>query len=80
VITTIDGRPATAAAWAALSSRAPGDRVAIVLRRRDGRVVNTTATLAADPALEITDVERTGGALTGAQRAFRQAWLGTRVN
>ena len=80
VITTIDGRPATAAAWSALSSRAPGDRVAIVLRRRDGRVVDTTATLAADPALEITDIERTGGGLTAAQRAFRQAWLGTRVN
>jgi hypothetical protein len=43
-------------------------------------VVNTTATLGADPALEITDIARTGGALTAAQRAFRQAWLGTRVN
>jgi predicted metalloprotease with PDZ domain len=80
VITAIDGRPATAAAWASLSSRAPGDRVAIVLRRRDGRVVDTTATLAADPALAIADIERTGGALTAAQRAFRQAWQGTRVN
>ena len=79
VIATIDGKPATASAWAALSSRAPGDRIAIVLRRRDGRVVNTTATLAADPALQIADIERTGGALTPAQRAFRQAWLGTRV-
>jgi predicted metalloprotease with PDZ domain len=79
VVTAIDGQPATASAWTALSRRSPGDRVALVVRRRDGRVVNTTATLAPDPALQITAIERTGGMLTPAERAFRQAWLGTKV-
>jgi predicted metalloprotease with PDZ domain len=79
LLTSIDGRPATMAAWAALASREPGTRVAFVLRRRDGRVVNTTATLAADPALQIAPIERAGGVLTAAERAFREAWLGSRV-
>jgi predicted metalloprotease with PDZ domain len=79
LVTAIDGQPATTSTWAALSRRSPGDRVALVLRRRDGRIVNTTATLAADPALQITPIERAGGTLSPAQRAFRQGWLGTKV-
>jgi predicted metalloprotease with PDZ domain len=71
----IDGQPATAARWAALASRRPGDRVALVVARRDGQRVTTTLTLAADPNLETTDA----GTLTAAQRARRDAWLGTRV-
>jgi hypothetical protein len=41
-------------------------------------VVNATATLAADPSLQIVDLERGGGTLTPAQRAFRDAWFGSR--
>jgi predicted metalloprotease with PDZ domain len=78
VVIAIDGRPATMAAWSALSDRAPGQRVAVRIRRRDGRVVNATATLAADPSLQIVDLERGGGTLTPAQRAFRDAWFGSR--
>jgi predicted metalloprotease with PDZ domain len=80
VLTSIDGQPATQAAWAALSRRAPGQRVAVRLRRRDGRVMDTSATLAANPALQVVAVEQAGGTLTAAQRAFRQAWLDTKVS
>jgi predicted metalloprotease with PDZ domain len=80
VIVSIDGAPATRAAWSALNSRKPGDMVTLVVERRDGQRVTTTATLVANPALSIVPVENEpGGALTDAQRAFRQSWLGTHV-
>jgi predicted metalloprotease with PDZ domain len=79
VITAIDGQPATADAWSALASRAPGDRVTVTLRRRDGRSETATMTVAPDPALQIRPIEQTGGALTPAQRAFRESWLGPKA-
>ena len=79
VILALDGRPATMAAWSALADRAPGDRVALRIRRRGNRVVNRTLALAADPSLQIRAVERAGGTLSAAERAFRDAWLGSRV-
>jgi predicted metalloprotease with PDZ domain len=78
-ITTIGGQPATAAAWAALRQRKPGEAVALAIRRRDGKTVERTLTIGEDPALQIVAVEQDGGTLTPAQLAFRQAWLGTRV-
>jgi predicted metalloprotease with PDZ domain len=75
VITRIDGQPATQAAWNALSQRKPGDSVTLAVRRRDGQMVTTKATLAEDPRILVVPVEAAGLAATPAQRAFRQAWL-----
>ena len=53
---------------------APGERVAVSVRRRDGTAANRTLVVSADPALQIVPVER-GGVLSVAQREFRQAWM-----
>jgi predicted metalloprotease with PDZ domain len=76
VIVSIDGAPATMSAWSALAENQPGDRVALVIRRRDGATVTRTMTLKPDPALQLTDM---GTAMTAAQKAFRESWLGTKV-
>jgi predicted metalloprotease with PDZ domain len=77
-IVAIDGEPATAARWAALPSRAVGTQVRLEVERRDGARVTTTATLAADPTLQLVDVAG-AGTLSAEQRAFRRAWLGSRI-
>jgi len=41
--------------------------------------VTTTATLQADPALQVAPVESTGGVLTDAQKALRDGWLASRA-
>ena len=74
VITEIDGQPATPAAWNAISQRKPGDPVTLTIRRRDGLVVSTKATLVADPRILVVPVEA-AGCRHSAQRAFRDAWL-----
>jgi predicted metalloprotease with PDZ domain len=79
VVVTVDGRPATLSAWNALSKRGVGERVPLTVRRRDGRVVETAVTPAADPRVVVSPVEATGGSLSPAQRARRAAWLGTNV-
>jgi predicted metalloprotease with PDZ domain len=75
VITTIDSAPATMEEWGALSRRKPGDKVALGVERRDGTKVTATATLGQDPATQIVSLDT----LTDAQRAFRAAWLGSKV-
>jgi predicted metalloprotease with PDZ domain len=66
----------TEAGWrGALAAHAVGDEVEIVFNQR-GAERRAMLKMAADPALEIARVETIGGALTGAQRAFREAWLG----
>jgi S1-C subfamily serine protease len=79
VILTIDDKPATPALWQEISNRKPGDKVTFSVRRHDGSTVTTTATLAADPAISILSADANGGTLTDAQKAFRDAWLATRV-
>jgi predicted metalloprotease with PDZ domain len=82
LIATIDGQPATMAAWTGISQKKPGATVTLGVVRRDGARVTKTATVAQDPALQIVgiDTPAAGGAtLTDAQRAFRTSWLGTRV-
>jgi predicted metalloprotease with PDZ domain len=76
VIREIDGRPATVAAWNAISQRAPGDVVRLTVLRRDGRVVSTDVRVAADPRIIVVPIEATGRSPSAAQRAFRAAWLG----
>ena len=57
-----------------LRRRMPGDTIPIVFERR-GALVSGSLALEEDPALEVVPAERAGGAFTGAQRAFRDAWL-----
>ena len=47
-----DRRPAARRSrpWRAIAQRKPGDNVTLVVRRRDGKLVTTTAKLVADPA------------------------------
>jgi predicted metalloprotease with PDZ domain len=80
LITAIDGRPATRAAWTALGRRPAGTSVALTVRRRDGRTVAVSAVLEADPSAEVVSKEAAGLGVTAAERAFRQAWLGSRGN
>ena len=79
VLVSVDGTRVTSAPAIGrlLRDKRPGDRVAIVFRRQ-GRERETTATLAADTRVVLVPVEAAGGELTPAQRAFREAWLGTR--
>ena len=74
------GRPIRSAEdWAAvLAAHGPGDEVPLVFRRR-GREVRATLRLAADPAIEVVPIEAAGGTLGEAERAFRSAWLESRV-
>jgi predicted metalloprotease with PDZ domain len=74
-ITTIDGAPATSESWAAIAKRRPGDKVSLGILRRDGTRTTVTATLKADPSLQSSSMDP----LTDAQKAFREAWLGTKV-
>jgi len=60
---------------AALGRRRPGDRIAVAFADRSGRQRTSTITLAEDPAFELVPVERGGGSLTPAQRAFREQWV-----
>ena len=75
VITEIEGQPATLAAWSSIAQRKPGDVVRLSVRRRDGQIVNTKATLAADPRILVVPVEAAGLVPTSSQRAFRESWL-----
>jgi predicted metalloprotease with PDZ domain len=78
-ILSIDGEPLSSVGQldAMLQRHRPGDAIAVVFVRRDGRV-NGSVTLGEDPRLEIVPTERTGRPLTAAERAFRDAWLGSR--
>jgi predicted metalloprotease with PDZ domain len=58
-----------------LGRRRPGDRLAVVFADRSGRQRTSTITLSEDPAFELVPVERAGGALTAAQRTFREHWV-----
>lgn len=58
----------------AIASRKVGDTVELVFRRR-GEQVKANATLAADPMLTIKEADNA----TPEQKAFRDAWLGSKV-
>ncbi|HKW02661.1 MAG TPA: PDZ domain-containing protein [Vicinamibacterales bacterium] len=79
VITKIDDQAPTLAAWRAIAQRKPGDTVTLVVRRRDGKLVTTTAKLVADPGVQVTAIELAGGTLTDAQRTLREGWLASKV-
>ncbi len=59
-----------------LESKQPGDNVRVTFLRR-GREVSGSLGLEEDPRVEIVAVESTGTRLSDAERAFREAWLGS---
>jgi predicted metalloprotease with PDZ domain len=76
LIRTIDGQPATMDLWNGLRQKSVGSTISIVVVHRGGVTRTVALTLKADPALQIADL---GASMTSAQKAFRDAWLGTRV-
>lgn len=76
-IVAVDGVEMNADAdWTAVvAARKPGDVVEIAYRQR-GADKTTRLTFAVDPAIEVVRAETAGGAVTEAQTAFRDAWLG----
>jgi predicted metalloprotease with PDZ domain len=77
VIVDVDGKAMAAGVLqAALKARKPGDRLNITVKRRGGATRTAVIEVEEDPDLEVVSVESTGGALTPAQNAFRESWLG----
>ncbi len=80
IIVDVDGKTMGAGVLqAALKARKPGDQLTITYKRRGGATGKATITLKEDPALEAVTVESTGTALTAEQKAFREAWLGSKL-
>ena len=61
-----------------LRKHQPGDQVAIRFVQRGGNTVNGRLVLEENPRQEIVPVEQDGGALTDAQKQFREEWLGSK--
>ena len=79
IIATIDGQAATQDSWAALSTKPAGTAVKLGITRRGGLAATGTLVIEADPSVTIVDVDAAGGSLTDAQKAFRDAWLGSKA-
>ena len=79
VIVKIDDQAPTMAAWRAIAQKRPGESVTLVVKRRDGKLVTTTAKLQADPAVQVVPIENTGGTLTEAQRTLREGWTASKI-
>ena len=80
VIVDVDGKPIAAGGLqAAIKERKPGDSLAVTFKRRNGATGKTTIVLKEDPAMEVVPVESAGATLTAEQKAFRDAWLGSRA-
>ncbi|MGE0451011.1 MAG: M61 family metallopeptidase [Vicinamibacterales bacterium] len=62
----------------ALRRHKPGDAVSVEYVDRTGVPKTATVVLAEDPNLELLPTEWAGGTLTASQKAFRQAWLGSK--
>jgi predicted metalloprotease with PDZ domain len=74
----LDGQKIAAAGDIAtlLQRHKPGDTVAVVFVDRSGVAKTASVTLAEDPHTEVVPVE--AAALTAAQKAFRDRWLGAK--
>jgi len=76
-IKTIDGQPATSSGWTAIANKKPGDQVTLTVMRRGGELLTRTITLKQDPtARQVVSMPN----LSPAQKAFRDAWLASRVS
>jgi predicted metalloprotease with PDZ domain len=74
-IKTIDGQPATPAAWRAIANRKPSENVTLGVLRRGGEMIQRTITLKDDPTVRVGVVQN----LSAAQKAFRDSWLATKA-
>ena len=74
----IDGQRIAGAADIAtvMQRHKPGDTVPIVFVDRTGAAKTASVTLREDPQMDVVPVE--AGALTAAQKAFRDRWLGAK--
>ncbi len=81
VITSADGKRIGGGTTLESIVRAhkPGDRLTIAFTHPDGTQASGIVTLAEDPSVEAVTVESTGAAPTDAQKAFRTAWLGSKL-
>ena len=82
LLVSIDGQNVTTqeALNQVLAKRKPGDQVPIRFVRRSGETVDAMLTLEEDQRFEIVPIEQTpGGELTAQQKAYRDAWLSTRL-
>jgi predicted metalloprotease with PDZ domain len=80
VVVDVDGKSfASGALSAALKAHKPGDTISITYKRRNGATGTTKVTVKPDPDFDVVAIETTGGALTPEQKAFREAWLGSKV-
>ena len=74
-IKTIDGQPATSAAWQAIGSKRPSDQVTLGILRRGGETIQRTITLRDDPTVRVSAIQNP----SAAQKAFRDSWLATKA-
>jgi predicted metalloprotease with PDZ domain len=79
-LVSLGGRPVVTEAdvEAVLASRKPGDQVPAVIVGRGGRR-ETSVTLAESPEVEVVTFEAVGMPLSEEARAFREAWMRSRV-
>jgi predicted metalloprotease with PDZ domain len=79
-VVSLGGRPVrTQADWDAVARAAkPGQQLELVFVSR-GTERRAQVSVTGDPRLDLVPVESAGGPLTPGQRAFREAWLGSRV-
>jgi predicted metalloprotease with PDZ domain len=80
VILDIGGKPIASGGLASvLKAHKPGDQIPVSFKRRNGATGTATITAIEDPSLETVTIESTGGTLTADQKAFREAWLGSKA-
>lgn len=80
MIIKADGKDITDAASinAAFADKQPGDKVTVVYNNRSGQHT-TTLTVEESPAFEVVTFEKAGMNLSAHQKAFREAWLSSKV-
>jgi predicted metalloprotease with PDZ domain len=80
VILDIGGKPIAGGVVASvLKAHKPGDHIPVSFKRRNGSTGTATITAKEDPSLETVTIESTGAPLTADQKAFRDAWLGSKA-
>src|SRR5687767_5937604 len=79
LITSLKGEAFTGGIGQAFAKQKPGDKVTIEFKRPTGATGTATITLRENPAVDAVPIESGGGTLTAEQKAFRDAWLGSRL-
>ncbi len=80
ILISIDGRSLKheKALAKSLKNKKPGDTASVVFQRQ-GTMQTRTLTLIEDPTLEVVTFEASGETISDEIRAFRKAWLGSKV-